>query len=57
MSNLKCKIIPVITAGTKIVTRGLRENQNAIPGKHSIDPIQKKSYTWNVMHNTASTAI
>jgi len=35
--NLKCTIIPVITGATGIVTRSLRKNLKAVPGKHSID--------------------
>ena len=34
MWNLKCKIIPVITGVTGIVTKGLRKNLDAMPGKH-----------------------
>jgi hypothetical protein len=30
-------IIPVITGATGIVTKGLKKNLEAIPGKHSID--------------------
>ena len=41
MCNLKCTIIPVITGATGIVTRSLRENLEAVPGKHSIDSLQK----------------
>jgi hypothetical protein len=41
MWNLKCKIIPVITGAIGIVTKGLRKNLEAIPGKHSIDSLQK----------------
>jgi hypothetical protein len=41
MGNLKCTIIPVITAATGIVKRSLRKNLKAIPGKHSIDSLQK----------------
>ena len=41
MWNLKCKIIPVITGATGIVTRSLRKNLEAVPGKHSIDSLQK----------------
>jgi len=41
MLTLKCTIIPVITGATGIVTRSLRENLEAIPGKHSIDSLQK----------------
>jgi len=41
MWNLKCTVVPVITGATGIVTRGLRENLEAVPGKHSIDSLQK----------------
>ena len=41
MWNLKCTNIPVITGATGIVTRSLRKNLEAVPGKHSIDSLQK----------------
>ena len=41
MWNLKCTIIPVITGATEIATRSLRKNLEAVPGKHSIDSLQK----------------
>jgi hypothetical protein len=41
MWNLKCTIIPVIIRATEIVTRSLRKILEDIPGKHSIDSIQK----------------
>ena len=41
MWNLKCTIIPVITAATGIVTRSLKKNLQAIPGTHPIDSLQK----------------
>jgi hypothetical protein len=41
MWNLKCTIIPVITGATGIVTRSLRKNLEAVPGRHSIDSLQK----------------
>jgi hypothetical protein len=41
MWNLKCTITPVITGATGKVTRSLRKNLEAVPGKHSIDPLQK----------------
>jgi hypothetical protein len=41
MWNLKCTIIPVIIGTSRIVTRSLRKNLEAIPGKHSIDSLQK----------------
>jgi len=33
--------IPVKTGATKIETKGLGKNLEAIPGKHSIDSLQK----------------
>jgi hypothetical protein len=41
MWNLKCKIIPVIIGATGVVTRSLRKTSEAVPGKHSIDSLQK----------------
>ena len=41
MWNLKCTIIPVIIGATGIVTRSLRRNLEAVPGKHSRDSLQK----------------
>ena len=41
MWNLKWTIIPVIIGATGIVTRSLRKNLEAVPGKHSIDSLQK----------------
>jgi len=52
MGNLKCTIIPVIIGATGIVTRSLRNNLEAVPGKHSIDSLQKRA-----THNTESTAV
>jgi len=34
MWNLKCTIKPAITEATGIVTRNLRKNLEAVPGKH-----------------------
>jgi hypothetical protein len=41
MWNLKCTIIPVIIGATGIVTRSLRKHLEVVPGKHSIDSLQK----------------
>ena len=41
MWNLKCTIIPIIIGATGIVMRSLRKNLEAVPGKHSIDSLQK----------------
>jgi len=39
--NLKCMIVPVIIGATGIVTRSFKKNFETIPGKHSIDSLQK----------------
>ena len=41
MWNLKYTIIPVIIGATGIVMRSLMKNLEAVPGKHSIDSLQK----------------
>jgi len=41
MWNLKCTIVPVIIGATGIVRRSLRKNLETVPGKHSIDSLQK----------------
>jgi hypothetical protein len=41
MWYLKCKIVPVIIGATRVVTKGLRQNLEAVPGKHLIDSLQK----------------
>jgi len=41
MSNLKCTIVPVIIGATGIVTKRLRKNLEDIPGKQTIDSLQK----------------
>ena len=41
MWKLNCKTIPVLIGVTGIVTRSLRKNLEAVPGKHSIDSPQK----------------
>jgi hypothetical protein len=39
--ELKCTIIPVIIGDTRIVKRNLSKNLETVPGKHSIDSLQK----------------
>jgi hypothetical protein len=41
MWNLKCTIIPVIIGTTGIITRSLRKNLEDVPGKPSIESLQK----------------
>jgi len=57
MWNLKCTIEPVIIGATRLVTKNLKKNLETVPGKHSIDSLKKDSYTWNITHNTESTAV
>ena len=37
----KCTVVPVTVGVTGIVTRSLRKNLETVPGKHSIDSLQK----------------
>jgi hypothetical protein len=41
MWNMKCMIIRAVIGATGIATKGLKKNLEAIPGKHSIDSLQK----------------
>ena len=43
MWDLKCTIVPVIIGATGIVTRSLKKNLETVPGKHSIDSLQKSA--------------
>ena len=49
MCNLKCTIIPVIIGATGIVARSSRKNLEDIPGKYSIDSLQKTA-TLGISH-------
>jgi hypothetical protein len=44
MWNMKYFVIPVISGATEIVTRGLKRYVETIPGKLSIDSLQKHLY-------------
>jgi hypothetical protein len=39
--NMKCVTIPVVNGATGIVTKALEKHLEAIPGKHSVDLLQK----------------
>jgi hypothetical protein len=41
MWNMKCFVIPVVTGATGIVSKSLQKYMEAIPGQHSINPLQK----------------
>jgi hypothetical protein len=57
MWNLKCTIIPVITGATGIVTRSLRKKFGNCTRKIFDRFTTQDSYTWNITHNTESTAV
>jgi len=57
MWNLKCTIIPVIIGATGIVTRSLKEKFGSGTRKTFDRFTTKDSYTWNITHNTESTAV
>ena len=52
MWNLKCTIVLVIIGATGIVTRSLKKNLETLDRFTT-----KDSYTWNITHNTESTAM
>ena len=57
MWNLKCRIIPVITGTTGMVTRSLRKKFGSCTRKTFDRFTTKDSYTWNITQNTESTAL
>ena len=57
MWNLKYTIVPVITGATGIVTRSLRKKFGSCTRKTLDRFTTKDSYTWNITHNTESTAM
>ena len=57
MWNPKFTLIPVIIGATGVVTRSLRKNLEAVPGKHSIDSLQETAIL-GISHMTQkSTAV
>jgi len=57
MWNLKCTIIPVIIGATGIVNEKLKEKFGSCTRKIFDRFTTKDSYTWNITHNTESTAV
>jgi hypothetical protein len=57
MWNLKCTIIPVIIGATGIVIEKLKEKFGSGTRKTFDRFTTKDSYTWNITHNTESTAV
>jgi hypothetical protein len=61
MWNMKYIIIPVVIGSIGIATKGLKKNLEAIPGKHSIDSLQKTAILGTshiirkVLHSEASS--
>ena len=48
---MECKITQVIIGATGMVTKGLKKYLEAIPGKHSIDSLQKTAVDY-LQHHT-----
>jgi hypothetical protein len=57
MWNMKCFVIPVTIGATEIVTKELKKYLETIPGKHSVDSLQKNSCTRNITHYKESATI
>jgi hypothetical protein len=51
MWNMKCVIIPVINAATRIVRKVLKKNLDVILEKHLTDPLQKTAIPSDSTHN------
>jgi hypothetical protein len=56
MWNMKCMIIPVIIGSHQNSNKRFKESLEAMPGKHSIDSLQKTA-TLGTSHNTESIAV
>ena len=57
MWKMKCMIIPVTIGATVIVTKGLKDKFGSGTRKTIDRFTTKDSYTWNITHNTESTAV
>jgi hypothetical protein len=55
MWNMKYMIIPVVIGYAGIVTKCLKKNLEAIPGKHSLNSVHKTAIL-GTSHNTERTA-
>ena len=53
---MKCMIIQEITGATGIVTKVVKKHLEVVPGKHSIESLQKTA-ALGTSHNTESTAV
>jgi hypothetical protein len=57
MWNMKYFVVPAIIGATGIVTKGLKKYLETIPGKLSINSLQKNSCTRNITHYKESATI
>ena len=57
MWKLKCSIILVLTGATGIVAKSLRKKFGSYTRKTFGRFTTKDSYTWNITHNTETTAM
>ena len=55
-TNVECMIILVIIGATRIVTKGLKKNLEAMQQKHSVNSLQKTAIL-GTSHNMDNTAI
>jgi hypothetical protein len=57
MPNINCTVLPVIIGATGMVTKGLKKNFKSGTRNTFNRFTTKDSYTWNITHNTESTAV
>ena len=63
MWNMKCMIIlliiitGILIGVTVIITEVLKQNLEAMAGKHSIGSLKTDKYAWNITHHKESTAV
>jgi hypothetical protein len=57
MWKMKCMTKPVIIGATRVATKRLKKTSQAIPGKYSIDSLQKTAKLEHHTHNMESTAV
>jgi hypothetical protein len=58
MWSMKCNIVPAIDTASRLITKVLRKPMEAIGRRKTFDRFTTAdSYTWNITHNTESTAV
>jgi hypothetical protein len=54
---MKSVVILVIIGATGIVTKGVKQYLEIIPGKNSVDSLQKNSFTRDIAHNKEAATV